>query len=411
MPYVTREDGERFIIPSYRDVLSAKKQSLLKQEILALSTNYGAYITLQRKNISQYEVTFSPEPGYLLGETVWHYFKRPIDLIYCEAIPNTAEAILVIVKGGSVYLDGVFPLDSIPEDLIIFKTQQNNFNIYVYGDVPISKTPEEGKFSFDASSVKSFTVLDSSVFAKLPLVRSFQLQLVEAVLKAQGIGVFPVRKVLGVLVIVGLIWMAWTFITSREKVLPQAIVGTVNPYQLYTNALTSPDPETEMQQISDTILRLFTIPGWIPTSVDYTKGNLSVAVKSKGARTGILFDWAKQNQAIVDVEQSGFYLTLTNPTVNRRSPTTINSLKYVIADIVDRLSYILPGNRLQLGAYNDRKVYMETVLTISFTDITPATFNLIGQQFRSLPLVLTKVSFEVNNGRLSGSIVLQALGN
>src|SRR3990167_1150336 len=102
MAYITREDGERFVIPSYRDVLSAKKPSLLKKEVLLLSSNYGEYVALQRKNIQQYEAAFSPDPGYLLGETVWHYFKRPIDLIYCEAIPNTNHAILVIVKGGSV---------------------------------------------------------------------------------------------------------------------------------------------------------------------------------------------------------------------------------------------------------------------------------------------------------------------
>src|SRR5690349_14472679 len=120
MPYITREDGERFIIPSYRDVLSAKKPSLLRREVMLLSQNYGEYIALQRKNIQQYEVAFSNEPGYLLGESVWNYFKRPQDLIYCEAIPNTFEAILVIVKSGIVYLDGSFPLDVIVDELVIF---------------------------------------------------------------------------------------------------------------------------------------------------------------------------------------------------------------------------------------------------------------------------------------------------
>src|SRR5579862_3627590 len=158
MPYITREDGERFIIPTYRDVLSAKKPSLLKKEILLLAANYGEYITLQKKGNFQYEVAFSPEAGNLLGETVWHFFKRPRDLIYCEEIPNTTDVILVIVKSGSVYLDGSFPADSVPEELIVFQTQQNNFEIYTYGDVPISETAEPGKFAFDTTSVKSFKV-------------------------------------------------------------------------------------------------------------------------------------------------------------------------------------------------------------------------------------------------------------
>ena len=148
MSYITREDGEHFVIPSYRDVITSKQKSFIKKEILLLSQSYGEYITLQKKNDNQYEVAFSPDTGYLLGESLWHYFKRPLDMIYCEAIPNTTEAILVIVKNGSVYLDGSFPLDSIPEELVVFLTQQNNFEICIYGDVPISQTPEIGKFSF-----------------------------------------------------------------------------------------------------------------------------------------------------------------------------------------------------------------------------------------------------------------------
>src|SRR6185436_11059386 len=118
----------------------------------------------------------SQESGYLLGESIWHYFKRPFDLIYCEAIPGTTEAILVIVKAGSVYLDGSFPVDSIPEELLVFRTQQNNFYIYIQGNVPISERPSPEKFSLDPSSVRSFKVLDTPVFPTLPLVKTFQLQ-------------------------------------------------------------------------------------------------------------------------------------------------------------------------------------------------------------------------------------------
>lgn len=143
MSYITRSDGEHFVIPSYRDVLSSERKSQLKKEIVALSQNYGEYITMQRKNALQYEVAFSPDTGYLLGESIWHHFKRPVDMIYCEAIPNTSEAILVIVKSGSVYLDGSFGLDNIPEELIVFLTQQNNFEIYTYGDVPLVEHPVE----------------------------------------------------------------------------------------------------------------------------------------------------------------------------------------------------------------------------------------------------------------------------
>jgi hypothetical protein len=122
----------------------------LKKELRLLTASYGEYVALQKKSAATYEVALSPDPGYLLGECVWDYFKRPFDMIYCEAIPNTTEAILVIVKSGSVYLDGSFQIDSIPEELLIFKSQtNNNFSVFIHGNVPISQTEEEGKIAFD----------------------------------------------------------------------------------------------------------------------------------------------------------------------------------------------------------------------------------------------------------------------
>jgi hypothetical protein len=411
MPYITREDGERFVIPSYRDVISAKKQSLLKREILLLSTNYGEYITLHRKNVEQYEVAFSPDMGYLLGETVWHYFKRPLDLVYCEAIPNTQEAILVIVKSGSVYLDGTFPIETIPDELVIFRTQQNNFDIYVYGDIPISKTPEAGKFSFDASSVRSFQVLDESVFAKLPKVKNFQLQSVDTVLTSQGIGVLPIKQLLiGLGVLAGL-WLLYTYFSTHKKQIPTVFVSYVNPYQIYLDTLTSPDPIVEMHRVYESIQSLYAIPGWAPDAIDYSKGKYHVLVHSSGAKTDLLFAWAKQNYASVEVQQDGFYLSWESRILNRAPPAKIYKLDEAIGTLVDRLSDVLPGNHLSISGTIDKKSYLEMQVTINFTNVSPEIFELIGLQLKNLPLVLNKVSLTTDNGSLTGSIILQALGD
>lgn len=410
MPYITREDGERFVIPSYRDVISAKKKSLLKKEILLLSTNYGEYITLHRKNVEQYEVAFSPDTGYLLGETVWHYFKRPLDLIYCEAIPNTTEAILVVVKAGSVYLDGSFPIDSIAEELVIFRTQQNNFDIHIYGEVPISQSPEEGKFTFDLSSVKSFEVLEEPVFNKLPKVKNFQLQLVDTVLKSQGIGVLPIRQVLIILVVFGAIIMLFTYISTHKKELPQIVIGVVNPYQVYIDSLTSPDPVSEIYSIYQMSKDLYTMPGWFPVSIDYSKGKYSIGVRSGGTKTILLLEWAKQYNYELNVKSDGFYLAKSRTFPSRYTPETIVKIEEVIGALTDRLSTVLLGNHLSISAPVDKKLYKEANITIAFSKISPSTLDLIGLQFHNLPVVLTKVSLTVDSGKFTGTIMLQALG-
>jgi hypothetical protein len=411
MPYITREDGERFIIPSYRDILSAKKPALLKKEVLLLSTNYGEYITLQRKNVDQYEAAFSPDPGYLLGESVWHYFKRARDLIYCEAIPNTSEAILVIVKGGSVYLDGSFPVDSIPDELIVFRTQQNSFEIYIHGDVPISQAPEEGKFALDTSSVKSFNILPQPIFPTLPTNKHFQLRLVETVLKAQGIGVVPVKKIVGICVLLVVVWIGFSYFTSHKQELPIGHISEANPLQLYMNELASPSPAEEIQNIANGLRSFYAIPGWAPTTVEYNNGILQANVKSSGIKTSVLYKWADQNNAKVLILPDGIYIGIAINSSIREATSAISPLQKVIAEVIDRISMIIPGNNLTLANTSNKGNFSEAQLTINFNHLTIDTFSLLGEQFKGLPLVLTKVSLTIDNGALSGSVILNALGN
>ena len=412
MAYLTREDGERFVIPSYREVLSAKQKSVLKRDILTLSQSYGEYITLQQKTPMQYEVAFSPDTGYLLGETVWHQFNRPQDMIYCEAVPGTTEAILVIVKGGSVYLDGSFPAESIPEELIIFLTQQNNFEIFIYGDVPISQTPQEGKFNFEPSSVKSFTVLESPIFATLPLLKIYRLQLVEPVLKAHGIGVLPIKQFIILVAGLFILWMAWSYFV---KPAPEAEVvvtaPTANPYQPYYEALTTPAPEEEIKQFVSKINLLFTMPGWVPKTIVYEKGIMTAGVISGGSKVEALFQWANRNGLMVNIRKEGFYVAIGLNVKKRPRPSQIYPIKDVIANFTDRLSKQSILECMTLADFSNKTVYTQDDIEIKVENVTPVLFALIGQQLKDLPFALKKITVEVKNGSLSGSIVIQALGS
>jgi hypothetical protein len=411
MPFITREDGEHFVIPSYRDVLTAKQKGQLKKDILLLSQSYGEYITLQKKGIMQYEVAFSPDAGYLLGESIWHYFKKPTELIYCEAIPNTTEAILVIVKAGSVYLDGSFPLDSIPEELIIFLTQENNFEIYTYGDVPISETPQEGKFSFDPKSVKSFTALNKPVFPTLPLLSVYRLKLVDAVLKAQGIGVFPTGTLLSLLFLLGLGWLGWWYFTP-EKAPIVVEEKKVNPFEAYNKALSSPRPGEEIKKVLTYLIELRGMPGWHVKSVAYTKENLSVVVQSDGGKTEDLLIWAQNNKYTVSIKSEGIYLDKSIKLDSRVLPTKIYPLKQVIAAFVDKLASVYPGNNITLGKTEKKDAYSSIILEIRLSDVSPVVLALIGNQFKDLPFVLRNLSFNANEeNTYSGTITVEAFGN
>jgi len=418
MPYITREDGTRFVTPSYRDILSAKKASLLKKEILLLSGNYGEYITLHKKNADQYEAAFSNETGYLLGETVWSYFNKPSDLIYCEALRGTTEAILVIVKGGSVYLDGSFPIDSIADELVVFQTERSQFQVFVHGDLPISKDPEEGKFSLNKSSVKSFTLLDKPLFPTLPTVKEYQLGLAQAVLFAQGIGVFPVKQVGGVFVSAAFLFMLWfsitTYIANRPKeivVVAQAPTVFFDKLQGYKAALRTPSPMVEMKNVLASVTKLYTAPGWAPTKVMYQSGSLAADMQSAGTRIKPLAKWAELNKIKLQVQPSGVHVQLDVRTENRANYIELRPLQDVLAELIDRESYVIHGNRIKLDNVAELYNYSSQSIAISVDGVSIDVFNLIAEQFKGLPLVLSKADLTMNNGRFTGIITLAILGS
>jgi hypothetical protein len=410
MSYITREDGQHFVIPSYRDVLTVKQQGQLKKEILLLSKSYGEYITLQKKGTQQYEVAFSTDTGYLLGESIWHHFKKPEDLIYCEAIPNTSEAILVIVKSGSVYLDGSFPLDSIPEELIIFLTQQNNFEIYTYGDVPISKDPDAGKFNFEASSVKSFTVLDKPVFPKLALLKIYQLRLVDAVLKEQGIGVLPIRQIVMVLALIAIGWFGYSWLTA-EPPPPPPSEQVVNPFQAFYDTLASPAPAEELNKLATAITTLQQISGWTVTEYNYANGSVTAKLLSDGGTVADLYAFAEAHGASVAIGSSGVSISMSFELVRRPQPKQIYSVQKVTAAVIDRVAKILPGNNMNLSTFERKDVFSTGHMVINLISVFPAWLPLLAKQLEGLPLVLSSVSVTVDNGSLTGTINLDALGN
>jgi hypothetical protein len=318
----------------------------------------------------------------------------------------------VIVKNGVVYLDGTFPLENIIEEVLVFTTQQNHFDIYIYGDAPISEQPTDGKFSFDPSSVKSFNILPEPLFQRLPTVKAYQLQLVDVVLRQQGIGVFPVKYLVAVIVGLGLIWMGFSYITLHKKSLPiPEIPPPPNPFIEFNNALMTVAPDVQIEMIILSVDLLTTMPGWIPTDISYTGGKLTVNVKSLGTNVEELYAWAERNGATIVLMPGGFSLTMALPLPPKRPvPDKIYPLDRVIMNVIDRMAVFMPGNVVNVGPYKTQRVYKESDLRISLVEASPDLVMMVAQQLKGLPLVLTNLTLKINHG-LTGTIVLQALGN
>lgn len=416
MPILKRDDGLQFAIHAYRELLEPAKLSYLKNEIRNLAQSHGEYVRLFQQPHGQIEAVFSRDPGFLLGEAVWQYFGKPTDLVYCEALPDGHYAIVVIVRGGSVYLDSKIPFNNIPDEFTSLVAGNIQYDIYLYGDVPISETLEVGKFVFDPSNIKSFTQLDKPVFKNLQVDDSLQLQPLEFALRAQKVG--KRYNSLIILFFIGLLLATgiWYHFFHRQTPPPQAVVtpqpqAPVDPYQGYKAALMTPAPEKQFDEIAATIALAFGIPGWQPTKVTFRNTKYTIQLSSLGGSVIVLNQWAKEHSVNMSLSAQGAFLSLRSHLNNRAVPSTISRLQQVIDVVIDRIDKVTPQHSIMLGNATATGSYKTMSITLQFNGISPGVLTLIGRQFAQLPAQLNSAQINISNGILSGTAQLTVLGN
>jgi len=412
MPILKRDDGVQFAIHTYRELLSAKRPTLFKSEVRMLAKNHGEYVQLFKQNQHQYEAVFSREPGFLLGETVWQHFNKPEDLVYCEALPEGQQAIVVVVRSASVYLDTKIPFASIMDEFAPLLTGTHQYAIYVYGDVPVSGTEATGKFVFDKNFVKSFTPLTEPILQKLPIDPAFQLQPLELALRSLRLRrTSPMTVTLLVIVLLALV--GWWYLQQREEVVAPQVAKPapkLTPFLAYYQALTTPAPEKQLAEMIVLVSQLYGMPGWSAKNVTFNGSNYQIKVQSQGGTIRGLQQWANSKKLQFRLTQQGPELSVASQLSNRPKPTTIAESQATITFIMDRMDQLLAAKSVSLGRTSTLGRTKDTRLTIRFSNISPAVLNLVGRELSGLPVKLNSVKLSIAQGLLSGTIELNVLG-
>ena len=272
MPTLRRDDGVQFVVQSYRELLGIKSISALKREIRTLAKNHGEFIRCYKQESGQLEVVFSREPGFLLGETVWNHFGRPQDLIYCEALPDKQHTLLVIVRSGSVYLDAKVVYSDLMDEFSALFANNEQYLVCVCGDVPLSDAPSEDAFVFDSNSARAFKRFPESVFAKLELDVEFQLQPLELALTASKFSRPIFFPLLFACIILFLAIGLWHWYVGSLDAGTNMQKPIVNPYAIYYEAMATPDPNSQLKELTAIIGQTYGLPGWQLVSIEYKNG-------------------------------------------------------------------------------------------------------------------------------------------
>lgn len=423
MPLLTRDDGVKFAVYTYRETLSSKNLSMLRREALIISRDNGQYARFFPLSGNEVEAIFSRDDGYLLGELIWQHFGNPYDLIYCEALPDGENALLVVVRGGSVYLDAELPVMNLADEFISLVSGENKYQIYVYGDVPLAEFATDEKFAFDEMMVESFMELDTPVYPTIEVDEAFRLLPIDTALaefKAPTSN--TVKAIIGIVILAVVGYIGWKVLAPKPVVVvnngPTTVTQTVvqntssNPYAAYESLLMTPAPSDILNSAVQNIQLLLTIPGWTPTDMTYSAQDsaLNFNLKPVGGNLGLLLAWIRDNQVELQAASGKAVLVFPLTIDNRPAPTVLYNLRDTVASLYDILNRILPNTAPSLGQTVPQGNFSETTLTISFSGAAPGTLVLLAKELQTYPVILDSFSMKIDEGVLSGTMEIKILG-
>lgn len=430
MAIITREDGTDFSVYTYRELLTTKNVGLLKREVEMLSTDNGGYALFFTQDTGDIEAIFSHDPGYLLGECIWQHFHEPTDLIYCEQIPDRQNCLLVVIRNSVVFLDSEIPLDILVDELNTLTLGNSQYQIFLYGDLPITEEEdEEGFYAFDKSNIEKLTWLDEGVFPTLAVTEDYQLLPVEEAFAELGLtrSVF-IKYGIGAATLVAAIYIGWMIFKPAPPPPPKPIRMPVVrkkpppkkieiPYEAYQQALKSASPAAQVEYMLSQYILASTIPGWTAQSLTYIAGqnndDILVQVIQSTDTPGsleMLLIWGKNNRIDINYTTSSAVFTIPMELIERTPPNKIYHLDLMTAKIIDRLKKVIENLNVSIEPEPGQKSFKKTLLTINFSSLSPGQILLLATQLQYLPIVLKETTFTISNGLISGRIVVRILG-
>ncbi len=396
-----------FVIHAYRESLLVGKKSKFWHDLQLLSDQHGQEVCLIKQANKMVEAVFSKEPGYLLGESVWQYLGKPEYLIYAEAIANSAQLFLVVVKNNHVYLDTKIVSSLLKEELTPFMLGEVPYRIVIYGDLPLRDTETFGEatFKFPKKLIKSFETLKEPMLLQLPKYEIYHLQPLPIAISTSRLkGKKPGWAVVILLFTVFLISFA-----LLENRTPHKIAKTPNPYQV---VLQSPDPSQPILILSQRLLQLYLLPGWESIELHWQGGNTyQIMMHPKESDWVILQAWALSHHYQLNLNADGVLLT-GSLNINERSPLpAVISTQLVLNFLYAHLNQGSFRPSITLGTTQSEYHLQEVPITLEVTDISPNILGDFSVLLTGLPIVLKTIDLKMDNGLISGRILLSIWGN
>lgn len=406
MPTLTRSDGVEFVIQAYRERTENGNKAALMQKIRVLAEQHGRFARLFKKENHFFEAVFSNEAGYLLGESVKHYFYQAQNLIFCEALEDLQHVLLVVVRDGEVYLDAIVNKQLLSQELRLLISDQYQYQIFTHGDVPLIDNP-----ILPPEKIISFEKLSDPLLPRLPTLKNLQLLPLPLALKSQHL---QEKNSLVIYFLVALLAFAGGAllygISNHLQAELAAKTNLIHDYSYYNNALESAEPHAQLNEMMQIIELLYTIPGWQPQYIHFEQGHYQAQFDTKGDLTQ-LHQWATFNNFSYQANTDQIDLTRLSQVPSRLAPKTISNEDALITALTNQLSSLLGAEQITVSNTLPAGAAKQTLITVNIPQGTPKIIEIIGQILEDQPVMIQDADFQTNGFTLSGKIQLSIWGS
>ena len=348
----------------------------------------------------------------MLGESVWYYFGEPENLIYCEALPDSAQILVVVIRSATVYIDAQILGSSLQSELLPLMTGDLKYRIVTSGNVPLRRGESFGTFRFPKDLIESFETLDEPLFPTLPALKLLQLQPLPLALKSEHMNLgFSTPTI--IIITIALVFGGWWLLTPEPSnvSLHQPVLHRLSsPYLSYNRALSTPAPDKQLSELVTAVNELYLLPGWMATKLYYHSDEYHVNVIPDGGEVSFIMRWAKKHSYQFHLTSQGAELKYKSQVASRPKPTMLYSNEQVVTQLMDQLNKLLYHQAVSLDAYQQYGKVKETQLTIHLDSASPELLDLVSRALSNLPLELKSVDVNLRSGLMSGTIQLSVWG-
>lgn len=414
MTQITRHDDVEFVVLAYRELLTAATPSMMKREINLLATENGQYVKCFER-AQGVETVFSKDAGYLLAESVWDFLGKPDNLIYCEELPKGTNAVLVVIRGGTVFVDTEVNKRNLMDELAALTLGSTAYKIKLFGDLPIGDGSSQ--FQFPAQNISELDYVEQSIFLQLKPSEEYQLGTVKqafASLGYTGVALKKLAIIAAILCVLG--FLSWLIFKPAPPPPPPPVVTgppppPPDPYAAFKQALMTPAPDAILQNLIDTVSDAYTVPGWIPQSLALAGNTATVTLAKDGGNAGILLAWKRDHPNIqMSINTGQAILIYTLQVTPRSTPEVIYKLPDLLANFYDELNAKFPGSTVTVGAITKSDNYQQSTINISFTSQSSDSLMVLEDVLKGLPAVLSAATMTVSGGLISGQLTIQLIG-